>query len=313
MEKYSNINFQEAKAFLAMYEFKNTKQAGEEVDMSSSMVNLYINRFEKKLGYKLFLRNRRTGTFLPTKEAHEIAKYVRNMLFYADLVYSENRINDQKVTISSTIMILECFVVPYIKEFVSHNKEVLIGINQNDDLSFENPGFNEILLTNTVDDSSAYVYIPYHSYVQKLWASPEYIKDWGAPNKLEDLKNHWLILRKFLDNPASMLGSVYADSYIRQNPNFRTYEIKSPAIGYYLCEQGLGIMSTSEEAINLKKMKVENVFSEYKGHSIDMFLAVNKEFYETDMAKKVVNWLFECRDRALESIGMHPQHHYKKT
>ena len=56
MEKYSNINFQEAKAFLAMYEFKNTKQAGEEVDMSSSMVNLYINRFEKKLGYKLFLR-----------------------------------------------------------------------------------------------------------------------------------------------------------------------------------------------------------------------------------------------------------------
>jgi DNA-binding transcriptional LysR family regulator len=240
MEKYSNINFQEGRAFLAMYEHKNSKQAGDEVGMISSMINLYINRFEKKLGKKLFLRNRRTGTFLPTESSHEIAKYVRNMLFYADLVYSDHKSNEQKVTISSTILFLEFFIAPYFREFVRHNKEILIGINQNDDLSFENPGFNEILLTASIEDNSTYEYIPYHFFEQKLWASPEYVKGWGKLEKIEDLKDHWLLLRKYLDNPATILGSSYANAYLNKHKgNFRAYEMRSPRIAYYLCENGL--------------------------------------------------------------------------
>ena len=109
-----------------------------------------------------------------------------------------------------------------------------------------------------------------------------------------------------------MLFASMPVSQIFPNPQLKTYEVYGARIVDFLCEQGLGIMAAAEETVKLSKLKVEQIFSDERSDHIDVFVRVNKEFLKTPIAQYFIDWIFECRDEALHSIGIAPSFAYTK-
>lgn len=308
-EELFNFSIFEANLFCILYETGNTSQTAEKLKTTPAQVSVTLSRLEKKIGReRLFIRNRRLGKFVPTKEADSIIQYMRYIVQFAGEIAAKNRYGSKHVIVSSTHSILENYLGPFIPGFIEENPNILIGFRQNDDLQFDTQEINEIILTCLVDDKTNKQYIPYHSFQQKLWASPEYIKNHGAPNTVEELKKHRLLMRKNVDDPRMLFGSSYIKSELTDDDEIIFHDIYSVRLIDFLCEKGCGIMAASEESIKLGNIAVENVYPDFKGDPIDVYVCVSKDFLENDICKKIINWIFESRDIAFKSIGVKPSY-----
>lgn len=305
-----NISTLEAKLFLKLYETENTVDAATDLGWSKAQVTHNISKLESKLGKTLFSRNRRIGKFIATKNAHLIRSYMQQLVMVSNLAYESVNQETTSVMIRASQSILKYYMGPYIKNFLENNKDFRLSFIEQDDLSKDNQALNEICLTHLVEKSSRYEYIPYHSFKQRLWASRQYIDGYGAPETIEDLYNHRLILRRNVDNPKILFGSKYTKLYLSTAKNPNLCDVRGVNVADYLCESGCGIMAGSVEGISLSKLQVEEVFPKFEGDEIDVYLAIDKSFLESNVAKKVVNWVFECRNKIFKKIGVLPTYEF---
>ena len=91
----------------------------------------------------------------------------------------------------------------------------------------------------------------------------------------------------------------------------RIVDVAGPRVADRMAELGLGIMIASEETVKLSDLKLQRVLPDFMGDSVEFFVCVNKYFLNTPFAQFMVDWIFECRDLALKSIGMPSSIPYK--
>lgn len=304
-----NFSIFEANLFCILYETGNTSETAQRLNTTAAQVSVTLSRLEKKIGReKLFIRNRRLGKFIATKEADDIIQYMKYIVQFAGEIAAKNKYANKHVIVSSTHSILEYYLGSYVSTFINNHPKTLIGFKQNDDLIFDNQAMNEIIITCFVDDKVNKKYFPYHSFGQKLWASPEYIDKYGNPETVEELKKHRLLLRKNVDDPRALFGSSFISSQLTDDDEISYHDIYSTRLIDFLCKKGCGIMSAAEESIQLGNVAVENVFPNFKGDKIDLYVCVNTDFLENEICKKTINWIFESRNIAFRSIGVTPQY-----
>jgi hypothetical protein len=229
---------------------------------------------------------------------------------FAEQGVKQNSLADKSVTITSTHTILHYYLGDYVKSFIFDNPDLYIDFKQSETINPKDLAVNEIGITFFVDNLDNKKFFPYHSFKQKLWASPEYIEKYGHPKSYADLEHHRLLLRKDIDDPRFLFGSSYLRSQINNHENLHFHKIYSTSFIDKLCVDGCGIMSAAEESILLAKSKVENVFSEFKGEEVDVYVCVDKEFLGTAICKKIVNWIFEKRNESFKRIGVNPSYSF---
>ena len=226
-------------------------------------------------------------------------------------MYAKEEQDSNTVTVTSTLSILEYYLCPYLNNLFDKDKNISLNINQNESLSFDYNPINEIVITCFTDNPDTYEYFPYHSFKQKLWASLDYINKYGDPTNLEKLLEHTLLLRKNVDEPRTLFGSEYIKTKLIKNKSIKAFEINSSRLIDYMCEKGWGIMSGAEETLKLGNVNVKNVFPNFKGDSIDLYVAVNKDFLDkSSAARTVVNWIFESRNICFDSANLTPSFSY---
>ncbi len=311
MYDHIKITINEAIVFSLLEKLGNTYEVSKELNIGTAAVNASINNLEKKLDKILFERNRRTGRFLLTNEGSKISNYVKSLIQAAMCISTGPEIDDSSVIISSTHSIIEYILGPYLKTLKLTHPELKFSIQQKDSLKFEERKWNEIIITSFVDDIQNYYYIPYHSFKQKLWASEQYILENGSPNSLDELVVHDLLMRKEVDEPRALFGSSYIRSQLIDTKGLKIIDVYGARIIDYLCEQNWGIMSSSEESVKLGDIKVHNVYPDFKGDEIQIFVGLSKEFIKSHTAKKILNWIFESRNKALWKIGITPSYPFK--
>jgi hypothetical protein len=308
--KKINFSINEARTVSAVAKTLNISEASKELDMSPNTITVNISRVEKKIGKIIFIRKQKTGEIQISPEAIDIIPYLQTIVDAADLIESKNYTWDSNPTVGRIIFtctqtIIEYMLGPYIPSFLSQHPRLNISFKQQDDLICPYPAINEISLSMSVETSGEYKYFPFHSFTQKYWASKKYIKKFGCPSTIEELFHHCILLRKNLKEPKILYASSSA-SQILSEPSLNSYEIYGTRIVDFLCEAGVGIMAASKETILLSKLNVEQILPNFKGDHMDLFLKVNKEFLKAPVAKYFIDWIFDCRDRALDSIGVKP-------
>lgn len=310
MSSKIKISVNEALVFIGLQELGSTAAVARKLSIGTAAINAAISKLEEKLGKTLFSRNRRTGQFHLTNDGSKISNYVRLMLQYAETISEGGSSDDNSVILSSTHTILEYMVGPYLSSFMEKHPDITMGFQQNDSLKFQERKWNEIILTSFVDDIANYHYIPYHSFKQKLWASKEYIIKYGNPSSVEELIKHKLLMRRDVEEPRALFGSSYIKSRLTDIKDIKIIDVYGARIIDFLCEKGWGIMSGAEECLKLGNINVHNVFPDFKGDSIQIFVGLSKEFYETATARKTINWLFESRNMALWNLNTEPSYSY---
>jgi len=307
-----NFSIFEARLFCAMYKLGSTNEVAKALEITPSLVSIGINRLEKKLETdKLFRKLPKTGKYVPTQSAEEIIHPMRYVIQFAEQTIAKKSRSQKSVTVTSNHTILHYYLGPYIKDVLEENPDYQINFRQLDKVDPKNLEINEIGLTFQIENTSNKKFLPYHSFKQKLWASPEYIKKNGFPENIEDLKNHILLMRKHLDQPKYFFGSNFIRSQLSEDEKLRYYNILSTSLIDDLCQSGCGIMAGAEETVKLANFKVENVFPDFKGDEVDVYICIDKEFLDTDLCRKIVNWIYWCRDKAFKKKSIKPIYPFK--
>lgn len=305
------ITINEAIVFSLLEKLGSTQQVSSHLKIGSAGVNASINNLEKKLNKKLFNRNRRTGLFTLSNEGSKISSHIQRLIDSAEIISSGPRQDDGSFILSSTHSLLIYILGPYFKDLKEKNPELKFSFQQMDTLNFKERKWNEIIITSFVDDVSNYHYIPYHSFQQKLWASEEYILKHGSPNSIDELVTHTLLMRREVDEPRALFGSSYIKSQLTDKHQLNIVDVYGAKVIDFLCETGWGVMAAAEEPLKLGNVKVHNVYPDFKGDNIQLFVGLSKEFLATSTAKKVLNWIFESRNKAFWKIGITPSYPYK--
>jgi DNA-binding transcriptional LysR family regulator len=308
-KNFLNISTYEALLFCKLYETGNTTEVAQYLGVSTAQVSVGIGRLEKKLGTPpLFIRNRRQGKFVPTNVAEKIEQNMQCIVRFSREISDAQESDDKHVSITSSHTVLEYFLGPYVPSFFEEHPDIRMGFKQDDNLKSKQYALNEILMTCCLDDNPLYHYIPYHSFQQKLWASPEYIDKYGNPTSVQELKTHRLLMRRGTDDPRALFGSSFIKTQLREDEKIRLHDIYSIRLIDILCERGCGIMACAEESVKLAKLRLEQVYQDFKGDEVTLYVCVGKDFLKRDIGKMVVNWIFKCRNESFRAIGVAPSH-----
>jgi len=306
-KSFLDVSTFDALLFCKLFKTGNTTETAKQLDIKTSQVRVGIRRLEEKLGISpLFIRNRRQGKFVPTAIAEKLEQNMQAIIQFALNMSNIQGKERGHVSIKSTHSVLEYFLGPYVASFIEENPTIRISFKQDDDLKSMNNSLNEILITCFIEDDNLYQYIPFHTFRQKLWASPDYIDKYGNPTSVEELKSHRLLMRKNIDDPRALFGSTLIKSRINNDDEFAIYDVYGTRFIDFLCETGCGIMASSEESIRLGKMKLEQVYKEFKGDDFPLYVCVSKDFLKTDVGKNVTNWIFKSRNMAFRGVNLEP-------
>lgn len=314
----TNFSVVDAKFICAVKEAREPKKIAEQLEISPSSINVYIQRIEKKAGQKLFLRKQSPNIIELNENGLDLYFACRKIGEGSDDVderlWGKSGGLEGEVKLTATQTILEYFYVPYLVDFMKKHPMIIVSIKQLDDMFSIDQEVNEFYFTTEIkDDTETYAYFPYHNFAQKLWASKKYLEVFGKIENIEDLYRHNLLFQRGSINKDQILGTSQVKAALSYNFNMiRVLNITGSRVIDALCEKGLGIMSGSKETKELSGINVEPVLPNFTADVINLHIKVNKRILTKPVGKFFLDWLFECRDLSLKKTGTVPSHKHKK-
>lgn len=315
--KSFSLNTNDAQVVSAIKDTMNIAAAAAVLKIPKTTLSSTLSKLEKKLGGILFIRKQGSGEVTITDFGHEIIPKLEKILWISESMRPKKgiegeRYNAGKVCITSTQTILESFLGRYIPEFLQENPDIRLTLNQRDGGFYYHPQANEIFIGCWEYNTENFLYLPYHRFTQKLWASRKYLDKSPPIATIEDMMYHRIILAQVHQNQEHYSGN---DFVVRRlgiplsAPNI-VYVRSGPRMLDVLAEEGGGVIASSYETTRLNNLHLEPVLPEVEGEEVSFFVKIDKKFMENPLAKYVTDWIFKCRDRALREIDSEPQSPY---
>lgn len=209
--------------FVSVSETMSFTLTAKLLNISTAQVSRQISALEKRLKIKLF--NRTTRKVSLTEEGHVFYLHCRNLLDGLDV--AEQAMNTFKQTPQGTINITapitygEQVIIPLLNDFVQKYDEIQINTNlSNNRVDIIESGFDLAIRLGHLEDSSLMA-IKLSTRTTHVCASPEYIKTFGSPHSLSELKNHncllgtrdyWRFIDKSREKHIKVNGNVRCNS-----------------------------------------------------------------------------------------------------
>lgn len=316
MSSMNIFHFQDAKIICLAKELESLTAILKILDMGEKTFNVYISRIEKRLGMNIFIRKNKNITL--TTEGLEIYPLCKNIMEMKNLIDPMGQsIPPEEVRgeirLVSTQTILEYFHLPYVVDFTKNYPKIIMNISQLDDFYPIAQAVNDFYFTVDYQfDTDDFAYFPYHNFHQWLWASQSYIQRCGEPKTTDDLAKH-----NFLFQKGNMTSKIMGGNKVRsimplKNNEGRFLNISGSRIVDRLCELGMGIMTGSKETVTLANLNIQRVLPEYESDALTLYVKVHKTMMSKDIGKIALNWIFDCRDKALQTINTKPSHPYER-
>jgi DNA-binding transcriptional LysR family regulator len=190
------MDWDKLRVFHAVAEAGSFTHAGESLNLSQSAVSRQISALEESLSVPLFHRHAR-GLIL-TEQGELLFRTAREV--FAKLSMAEGLISESKdrpkgpLKITSTVAFGSSWLTPRIKEFLDLYPEIQVSVVVDDselDLSMREADVAIRMSPPRQPDliQRHLVSVPTHVY-----ASPDYVKKHGMPQKPDDLDKHRLIV-----------------------------------------------------------------------------------------------------------------------
>ncbi len=195
-QKASTMDWDKLRVFHAVAEAGSFTHAGETLNLSQSAVSRQISALEESLRVSLFHRHAR-GLIL-TEQGELLYNTVHDV--FTQLSAVEARLGESKerpegpLTITTTVAFGSIWLTPRIKRFMDRYPDIEVTIALNDtelDLAMRQADVALRFMPPRQPDliQRQMAIMPYH-----VFASPEYLKSFGMPKRVEDLDNHRLIV-----------------------------------------------------------------------------------------------------------------------
>ncbi len=274
-----SMDWDKLRVFHAVADAGSFTHAGEALHLSQSAVSRQISALEESLGLPLFHRHAR-GLIL-TEQGELLYRTAREV--FGKLMVAEAQLRESKdkpegpLKITTTVAFGSVWLTMRIKEFLDRYPDIEVSLVLADselDLSMREADVGIRMIPPKQPDL-----IQRHLMTMRhlVFASPEYLKEYGMPKTPEDLDNHRLVV--FGDDaqpPVPNLNWLLEAGASPDRPRRPILKLNSIFGIFRTVQSGLGIGALpdymSRESANLVE-----ILPELRGPSIDAFFVYPEE------------------------------------
>lgn len=203
----SNINIRALLIFIDVYEAQNFSVVARRQGISASQISRVIHQLEDALGQQLFYRN--TRAVIPTESGHLFIRYARSM---AENLEEARRELDARavepsgaIRINGPVFFGQKHIAPGLPGLSARYPRLSVELTLTDD--FIDPHKNAadvIFRIGVLTDSTFHARI-FGQQRYHLAASPDYLRQHGAPQGPDDLAHHKCLVYRGSSGPNRWL------------------------------------------------------------------------------------------------------------
>jgi DNA-binding transcriptional LysR family regulator len=230
--------------FSRVAELASFSRAAEDLGLPKASASTAVQQLEATLGTRLLHRTTRKVQL--TQDGRAYYERCKDLLADMDELQSMFQHGQQslrgRLRVDMPTGTARNYIIPRLAEFLSAHPDLELELSSTDrrvDLIRE--GFDCVLRVGTLGDSSL-IARPLGAFRIINCASPAYLKKYGTPRKLEDLRKHKLIhyLTTFGAKPD---GFEYADGAVyREFPMTGALTVNNAEAYEAACVAGLGVI-----------------------------------------------------------------------
>jgi DNA-binding transcriptional LysR family regulator len=260
----TTMDWDKLRVFHAVAEAGSFTHAGEALNLSQSAVSRQISALEESLSVPLFHRHAR-GLIL-TEQGELLYRTAREV--FSKLAMTEAMLTESKdrpkgpLKVTTTVSFGAAWLTPRIREFMDLYPEIQVSLVVNDtelDLSMREADVAIRMSPPRQPDlvQRHLMTVRYHIY-----ASSEYLKRFGTPQKPEDLDKHRVVLYGEDSNPPTRTINFLWEAGVRPGHERRPIFMVNNVYGILRAvESGLGIAALpdfmAQEAVDLVRILPE--------------------------------------------------------
>ena len=202
-----SMNLRSLKIFIAVFEAENFSVVARREGLSASQVSRIIHPLEDALGQQLFYRN--TRAVIPTESGHLFIRYAREMMTSFEDARRELDARSTEpsgtIRINAPVFFGQRHIAPGLPGLTARYPRLNIELTLTDD--FIDPHKNAadvIFRIGVLTDSTFHARI-FGQQRYHLAASPDYLRQHGAPQGPDDLAHHQCLVYRGSSGPNRWL------------------------------------------------------------------------------------------------------------
>lgn len=268
------LDWDKLRIFYHVAKVKSLNRASHDLNTSQSSLSRTIQLLEHLLKVQLF--NRVPKGLILTKQGEILFEKTKEM--FATLEDAKSAIQAEStepkgsLKVASTVALASLWFVEKLPDFLKLHPDIefdIIGHDENLDVKAREA---DVAIRPFIHGQSDLIQEYLFSCFLQLYASPEYIKNFGNLQTVHDLDNHRIItfgestIRPYSDIDWPLrIGA-------QENHMRKPYiSINSSKGACRLAELGLGIVALSKEYPGIEDLNLVNILPEIKGPTVDLY------------------------------------------
>lgn len=297
----NNVDWDKLRTFYFVAKAGGFTQASPYLNLAQSTLSRTIQNLENELGFPVFIRHR-NGIFL-TKEGEILFKTADNIFFEIkhaiDDVESETKEPQGSLKLVISGGLLQFYVLPYLSNFVKKYPKINLSIISADYIPTLDLLEADVAIRPKIEERDDFVQRSLIVNHVHLYASKEYLDEFGTPQTPEDLDNHRLIAFGDHKDSSSFQGMNWHLTLGMPQGKIRIpyLQANTPLARLTLAEAGLGITAISAEHPGISDLNLIQVLPEIQGPTVNNFYIYSKAHQNSKKIKVLEEYLLAVFNR----------------
>ncbi|MGM8812274.1 LysR substrate-binding domain-containing protein [Enterobacter cloacae] len=202
-----SMNLRSLKIFIAVFETENFSVVARREGLSASQVSRIIHQLEDALGQQLFYRN--TRAVIPTESGHLFIRYAREMMTSFEEARRELDARSTEpsgtIRINAPVFFGQRHIAPGLPGLTARDPRLNIELTLTDDFIDPHKHAADVIFRIGVLTDSTFHARIFGQQRYHLAASPDYLRQHGAPQGPDDLAHHKCLVYRGSSGPNRWL------------------------------------------------------------------------------------------------------------
>ena len=272
-------------------------KASEYLHLAQSSLSRTIQNLEGRLGEKLFVRTPKK--LILTRAGELVFEAVSHT--FAQIEFVRNRIEEDKEEPQGDIRIragsgfISLYLLKYIPDFLKRYPDIRLSISSGKTIPELNLLETDVVIRPPLPDRNDLIQIPLLINHVKLYASKEYLAEFGTPQHPEDLDHHRLIA---FGNPPSLSGFHGMNWHLTlgakaSHERKAFIEVDLPEDRLHLAAAGLGITTGSAEHPGLEQYNLVEILGHIPSPTVQCYYIYSEKLQVSKRIKLLSDYLVE--------------------
>ncbi len=279
------------KIFVRVAELRSFTQAAQQLGMPKARASAHVQKLEAELGTQLLQRS--TRVVRPTPEGEQLLKRAPAFLAEAEEIstlFHASRALRGRVRVELPVLIARDFVMPRVPELLARHPQLQLDICASDRLvAAVRDGFDLVLRVGLVNEPGL-VGRRIGEASSMNCASPAYLRQYGTPRTLDDLRDHCVV--HYATDPVPVFeyldGQTLKEVPMRSMVTVDNFDVYEAA-----CIAGLGIAQVPRPGMERYANKLVEILPEFVARPVPITLLHTHGRSVPRRVRAVMTWLLE--------------------